>query len=348
MTNSLLKNQKDIILELLSGNESIGVIVGEDQSIDSVAAGLGLYLVLRNSGKNVQIISKKIPNVEVSSLFGVDQIKKSFDGLTKILTISVPYREGEIEKVSYNIENDKLNVNLFAENSGISFSENEIDYIRKGSSPQVIVTIGVASEEELSGFVDPKSVKTIHIDRNPINPLLGDVALIDPSFSSLSEIVASLIMELSLGFDNDGFQNLMDGITHATRNFTLQTTSPFAFETAGYLLQNGAKRKDKAERSARIPDAPRNFPREEYFLNKKPRIQPNQPVRNNPPKDTPTEDLNTINQPDQKFNLNDPIHDDMQNLNMTKPSGEGEAEMPDEIPDDWFLPKVFKGSRKGN
>jgi nanoRNase/pAp phosphatase (c-di-AMP/oligoRNAs hydrolase) len=329
MTNSLLRNQREIIRELLSSQNNYGIIIGRDQNIDSVAAGLGFYLVLKAYGKDVQVISRKDPSVEVSNLFGAGDIKRAFDGLTKILTISVPYREGEIEKVSYNIEQDRLNVNLFAENTGINFTEGDIEYIRKGSSPSVIITIGVSDESEFSDFVDPKSVKTIHIDRNPINPLIGDVSMIDPSFSSLSEIVASLVMELGLPADPDAFQNLMDGITYATRNFTLQTTSPFAFETAGFLLQNGAKRKEKAQRLSPRNDTARSFPQEDYFLNQQKSQEPRLPR---------AQGVTQLQNQDQ-------ASDDISNV--TKASGEAEAE-PSDIPDDWFLPKVFKGSKKGN
>src|SRR3989344_1194000 len=194
--DSLIKKQAGLVRELLDSSSDIGIIVGENQNIDTMGAALGLYLILAQDGKNVQVVSKKEPTVEISNLFGIDRVAKSFEGATRILTISVPYREGEIEKVSYNIEENSLNVNLFAEENGISFSEKDVQYIKKGSSPSLIITIGVRNDAELNGFVDPKSVKTIHIDINPLNSLMGgDVVIIDPSFSSLSEIVAELIKE---------------------------------------------------------------------------------------------------------------------------------------------------------
>jgi len=388
MTNSLLKSQKTQILELLDSEPSIGIIVGENQNLDTVAAALGLYLTLEGAGKNVQIVSKKDPIVEVSHLFGVDKIGRSFEGLTKIVTISVPYREGEIEKVSYNIEGDRLNVNLFAETNGINFDERDVQYIRKGSSPSLIITIGVTDEAELASFVDPATVRTIHIDKNPMNGLMGDIVLIDPSFSSVSEIVADFVMETNLGYDIDAFQNLIDGITFATNNFTHPTTSAFAFEAAGFLLQNGAKRKEKKEEDRSARDT---FPKEDYFLNQRPQRQnrPQNAQNQNRVQDQnrpQNQNQSRAQQPSPRMKIQDPfaLDDSVQNQpqinnrpapqpprqpqqvqqntpkadnfgdmdfgqqNMNKASGEAESAMPDEIPDDWFLPKVFKGSRKGN
>lgn len=352
MGSALIANQKEQIKELIDSSESIGIVVSENQDIDIVAAALGLYLVLKSNGKNVQVVSKKTPAVEVSNLVGVDKILKNFAGNIKILTISVPYREGEIEKVSYNIEDTRLNVNLFAETEGITFDEKDIQYIRKGSQPSTIITVGVANEGELSGLVDLKGAKTIHLDKNPLSSLFGDVSIVDPSFSSLSEIVAELVKELSLGYDLDAFQNLLDGITYATRNFTSQTASPYAFEAAGFLLQNGAKRKDRAERQQGRDD---RFPREEQFLHKRPKprpieqtTRPNWPRPMTNPISRPAA-ANTVfppaggSQPDslapqERTAQPDPIEE----IESVESAGTGE------IPNDWFLPKVFKGSRKGN
>ncbi|OGH16435.1 MAG: hypothetical protein A3C30_04560 [Candidatus Levybacteria bacterium RIFCSPHIGHO2_02_FULL_40_18] len=327
MGSSLITNQKEKIRELIDSSESIGIIVSENQNIDTVAAALGLYLSLSSNGKNVQIVSKKEPTVEVSSLVGVDKISKTFAGNIKILTISVPYREGEIEKVSYNIEDTRLNVNLFAETSGITFNESEIQYIRKGSAPSLVITLGVIDESELLGLLDLKSVKSIHIDRNPLNAMQGDVVIIDPSFSSLSEIVTELITELNLGHDIDSFQNLMDGITYATRNFTLPATSPFAFEMAGFLLQNGARRKEKGERRE---ERERNFPQESHFLQT--RGAGRSDFRQNRP------------QAGRPQTAQDPFASTKNIEQVESVEGTGTGE----IPEDWFLPKVFKGSRKGN
>ena len=93
MGSALITNQKEQIKEIIDSSESIGIVVSENQDIDIVAAALGLYLVLKSNGKNVQVVSKKEPTVEVSNLVGIDKVSKSFAGSTKILTISVPYRE---------------------------------------------------------------------------------------------------------------------------------------------------------------------------------------------------------------------------------------------------------------
>ncbi len=347
--NSDVNSQKDKLRDLINGASSIGIIVGQGQNLDAYAAALGLFLTLRAEGKSVQIVSRETPTVEVSNLFGIDKITHSFEGQTKILTISAPYREGEIEKVSYNIEGDRLNVNLFAEGTGITFSEKDIQYIRKGSSPSLIITIGVQSEAEITNFADPKSVKTIHIDRNLDNSLMGDVVVVNPSFTSFSEIITQMILDLSLFGDVDAYQNLMDGIAYATRNFTLPQTSPYAFESAGFLLQNGAKRKQKDSTERQNRDA--NFPNAEHFLNQRPEYQQKSQQKIQDYSQRPQVQAQKQPRPEpielpSSEAANNDFFDD--NQAMTKAAGESENAPQDEIPEDWFLPKVFKGSKKGN
>ncbi len=378
MSNSVIKNSKAQIQELVDSAQSIGVVVGNKQDVDTMGAALGLYLALDTFGKNVQIVSSKEPTVELSTLFGIDHVSKSFEGSTKILTISVPYREGEIDKVSYNIEGDRLKVNLFAETNGITFGEKDIEYIRAGSAPSLLIGVGISDEAEIAAFADLKSAKTIYIDREMAQPA-GDVVIVDPSFSSVSEAVAQIAMDLSLGYDPDAYQNMLDGIIAATRNFTAPSTSPYAFEAAGFLMENGAKRKVQAPV---VNDRPKydTFPKEDHFLNQKPqpRVQPTQqqpaprPQNNQNPRpqfnqgsqnvqniqsnSTQTQrpmpnsnpaPFNTPQNAPKKQGLS--IPDNLSDLNTgVKSAGEGENSMPEDIPDDWFLPKVFKGSRKGN
>lgn len=384
MSNPQIKNQISKIQNLLDSAPSVGIVIGNTQDIDIYAAALGLYLTLESEGKNVQIVSKTAPTVEVSNLFAINQVGSSFNGTTNMLTISVPYKEGEIDKVSYNIEGDKLNVNLFAETNGITFSEKDIQYIRKGSAPSLIVTVGVQNEAEISDLVDLKAVKTIHIDRNPSNALMGDVNVIDPSFSSISEIVTQIIIETGLLGDVDAFQNLADGINAATQNFASPVTSAFAFESLGFLLQNGAKRKQVATNNSARDN---RFPHENQFLQPKndglgqarnpqvrsvnnvsaPRMNPTQNNFGSSNTDdlnqAPGVDMQNVSIPQgrpapkvedfpeaKNFGTNDnsSMNNDLNQANMNKASGEAETGLSDEIPDDWFLPKVFKGSRKGN
>lgn len=356
--NDIINQNKEQLLGLLANTSEVGIVVG-GHSQDKMAGALALYLSLLNTGKNPQIVALKDPLVEVSNLVGVDRVKRKFEGEIKTLVLSVPYREkqnaqgemeGEIQKVSYNIEGDRLNVNLFAGDKGFTFTEKDIQYIKQGSAPTLIITIGIRDFSEIEELVGPSnSLKVINIDCSSQNSFYGDIPLVDPSFSSVSEMVARIINDLSFPIDIDIAQNLMDGIVHATHNFSLPTTSPFAFETVGVLMRYGAQRKQQAAGNFHMQNTAKKDPKKEQFDSKR---QPQFDSRN---------PLASLSQDGQGGLQRTSIHDKPMNSATQKPyvqnnpvvssqeeTSADEAFSEEDIPSDWFVPKVFKGSKKQN
>lgn len=339
MDNSIFEQNKSVLQTQIEQAQSIGVIVTEDQATDSVGAALALYLSLKNSGKQVQIISPRDPLVELSNLFGIGNIGKSFDGNINTLTISVPYREGEIGKVSYNIEGDRLNVNLFADQNGINFSEKDVQYIKKGSSPSLIFTVGIQSLEDINNFVDTEGVRIVNIDNSALNSYFGEILYVDPAFSSLSEIVTNVINSGGFTIDMDIAQNLLEGILSATQNFASSITSAYAFEAAGLLLKNGAKRESRERQSLQQPQ--QNLPRRFRDRDRRPRgmdrgvTNPQQTSRQDPL--THLQNLRTQPNVQQMPQDIQPKQEIRQDNHVQEDQGN--------VPSDWFAPKIFKGSK---
>ncbi|HRN96185.1 MAG TPA: hypothetical protein PLD54_01930 [Candidatus Levybacteria bacterium] len=334
MDNQRISQLIPQVKELLQGADSIGILVTEFQSLDKVGAGLALFLALQEAGKNVQIVSKKDPLVEISNLVGIDKLSRSFDGVTKKLVVSLPYYEGEVEKVSYNIEGNRLNINLFAaKDKGISFSEKDVDFIRSGSNPSVIVTIGIRKEEEMAGLVAPDTnVKIIRLDTVVPQQDFGEITLADSEFSSISEIVTMLIREMGLPVDADISQNLMDGVVFATNNFSAQNTSSAAFASAAYLLAHNARRKTATQSRS----GEQKKPRQEAPSRSNP--QQSEVIEQSAPKEDTQIPMSEQNKP--SFS-----EAPVQATPVQSEQVQDEPGKSDEVPSDWFVPKVFKSSK---
>lgn len=234
------------IKELLEKNNTIGIAVGKNPGVDEMGGALALYLSLQNFGKSVSVACPTEPIVEVSSLVGIDQVKTNFgSGKSGDLTVSFPYKEGEIEKISYTLEDGFLNILVKAGKLELSFDEKEIVYKRGGVTQGVVFTIGTPKLSDLGNLFDVqalKDTKIINIDNKAENQGYGDIVLVSTSFSSVSEQVASLMLSLGLKMDVDMAQNLLSGVSQATDNFQNQNTSPLAFEMAASLMRKGALR----------------------------------------------------------------------------------------------------------
>src|SRR6266566_5630360 len=118
------------IKEAIGKSNTIGIVVGKDPSLDGMAAALSMYLLLREANKKVSIASPSEPIVEISSLVGIDKVQSSLGGEAGDLIVSFPYVEGEIEKVSYTLEDGLLNIIVKAAEQGLTFEDKDVRYTR--------------------------------------------------------------------------------------------------------------------------------------------------------------------------------------------------------------------------
>lgn len=231
--------------EILEKDGSFAIVVGQDYGMDEMAGALSLYLILRSSGKNVSVVSSRAPLVEVSNLVGISEVKPRFESKNGDLVVSFPYQEDEIGKVSYTLEGGFLNIIVKPKENALSFGENDVIFRRSSETPAVLITVGVKRFSELSSMFNIESLKDttiVNIDKPGNNEGFGDIVIMGQGTSSVSEQVTNILLSLAYPMDQDIAQNLMNGIVSATGNFQREGTSSLAFEMAGILLRNGARR----------------------------------------------------------------------------------------------------------
>lgn len=313
------------IKEAIEKYNNIGIATSANSSMDSMAASLGLYLALKGLGKNVSVASPSSPLVEVSSLVGIDEVQNSFGGAGGDLVVSFPYREGEIEKVSYTRDENFLNIVVKAGEKGLNFEERDVKFSRGGAAPELLFVVGVPRISDLGKLFDPSILKdtvVINIDNSSENQGFGDILMVSSRLSSVSEAVANLLLALNLKIDLDIAQNLMAGISFATQNFQSEATSPLAFEIAGILMRQGAVRTSSRVEQARVSED--DFIKQQERQLRQLRQQHSQEMGRDQEPQRQTEPVRvsepTIEQAEQK------------------------EDMPENPPDDWLEPKIYKGS----
>src|SRR3989344_5331632 len=192
---------------------------------------------------------------QIKDFIGIDKVKSSFDEGSGDMVVSFPYKEGEIEKISYTLEDGFLNIVVKGGEEGLSFSENDVIFKRSQWYPGLLFVVGTPRLSDLDRIFDPQALKdtvVINIDNKSDNQGFGDIAMVSPNNSSLCERIGDLILSLDLPLDIDTAQNLLIGIESATENFQNTKTSPLAFEVAGQLMKKGAVRSDKRFTRAQI------------------------------------------------------------------------------------------------
>jgi hypothetical protein len=233
------------IREAVDKYSNIAIAAPKDPTVDEMGAALGLYLSLEDLGKSLSIATPNTPLVEVSSLVAIDEVKTTLGVESGDLVVSFPYREGEIEKVSYTRDDNFLNIVVKAGEKGLNFDQKDVQFTRGTNAPELLFIVGAAKVSDLGKLFDPTALKdtiVVNIDNKSDNQGFGDIVLTSTKFSSVSEIIANVIFSTGLKMDLDIAQNLMLGIATATNNFQDAQTSSLAFEMAGVLMRNGALR----------------------------------------------------------------------------------------------------------
>ncbi len=230
--------------EFLANSKSIGIVTPLDPNLDQMAGALSLYLALSADGRNVSIATPNEPLVEVSTLVGIDKVKTTINGRIGDLVVSFPYKEGDIDKVSYTLDNDTLNIVVKAGENGLSFDEKDVKYTRPKIAPDLLFIVGASRISDLGKLFDPVELKdttVVNIDNSSENQGFGDIVMVSTRLSSVSEQIANLVFNLGFKMDLDIAQNLLWGIDFATQSFGAKT-SPLAFQMAGELMKLGAVR----------------------------------------------------------------------------------------------------------
>ncbi|OGH10929.1 MAG: hypothetical protein A3B38_04195 [Candidatus Levybacteria bacterium RIFCSPLOWO2_01_FULL_36_13] len=303
------------IKEAIEKYQTIGIAFASGSNLDSTAGALSLYLSLKNLGKNVTVASPSSPLVEVSSLVGIDEVSTGFGGAGGDLVVSFPYKEGEIEKVSYTRDENFLNIVVKAGELGLGFDEKDVKYSRSGAAPELLFVVGTPRISDLGPLFDPAILKdtvVINIDNNSQNQGFGDIVMVSNRLSSVSEAIANLLLALNLKIDLDIAQNLMLGLSNATDNFQSESTSPLAFEIAGILMRQGATRPSQKIARRRVS--------EDDFIKQQERqirVQSQESARDQEP-----------------IRQQEPVLEQAEKKEKT-------VENP---PEDWLEPKIYKGS----
>jgi len=233
------------IEESLSTAHNLMIVLPMSLNQDKVASALALYLSLQKTNRQVNIVCSRPMIVEYSSLVGVDKIKNKLGG--RNLVVSFDYLEDSIEKVSYNIENNKFNLVVQPKEGYPPLSTEKIQYSYFGEQADMIFIIGASSFEDLGEiYFDHKTFfqegNTVNVNISQASKPFAKISLINSQMASFGEFITFFLSTLKMPVDEDIASNLLLGIERATNNFSLTKSTPVTFEAAAFCLRAGARK----------------------------------------------------------------------------------------------------------
>lgn len=298
----------DSFSQLIDNANSILILLPTKPYFDQVAAGLALYLSLKDK-KEVAISCPSPMMVGFNRLIGVNKISAELGNKNLVIKFT-GYDATNIEKVSYDIEQGEFKLTVTPKSGFSSPEKGQLNLDYSGVAADLVILVGGANDSHFPILAQPdfSSSKIAHIGTRVLNTTKEVMSLSKPG-STTSEIVAALIKENELSIDPDIATNLVMGVEEGSSHFESNEVRPETFETFAYLLRSGGRREPKTRLS------PASFPPGAI-----PGMPPPMMPRGGPMPPMPMEM---------------PEHD----LEDTR-----EEEMDVNPPDDWLQPKVFKGT----
>lgn len=233
------------IKELITKNDSGIIVLPTKPTPDAVAAGTALYMALTKMGKNVTLVASTVPE---SDMVGVDKIKTELNTGGDNLVISFPYEEGAIDKVDYNIKNERFNLIIIPREGHSKLEPKDVQFSYSGGKIEFIITIDTPNLNSIGELYQKnqrefEGQNIINIDRHLINNSYGMINYVVKTSSSTSELVLKVIEGVKAQLDRDIATNLYAGVVAATNNFTAYSVNADTFEAVATLLRAGAVKK---------------------------------------------------------------------------------------------------------
>jgi hypothetical protein len=233
---------------------SILILLPQKPYFDQVAAGLALFLALRDT-KKVEISCPNEMLVEFSRLIAVDKVTNELG--SKNLVIKFPeYRAENIERVSYDIEEGEFKLTVIPKQEATPPSKDQVIITYSGISSDLVILIGGASESHFPAInlKDLAGVKKLHVGIRELATASdsGILSFARPA-SSTSELVGTLIKESGWEVDTDIATNLLLGIEVGTNHFSAEATTADTFQMVADLMKLGGRRTEKAPKPQSFP-----------------------------------------------------------------------------------------------
>lgn len=236
------QNARQQVVERIRQSTSILVAVGNNPSVDALAASLGLSLMLNKMNKHATaVFSGQTPEV-IQFLEPSKTFETNVDALRDFI---ISLDKEKADRLRYKVEDDV--VRIFITPYKTSITDKDLQFSQGDFNVDLIIALGVEKREDLDKAIvahgrilHDATVITINADNQ--RSTLGSIDYNDAAASSLCEMLVSM----SEAFQQPGLLDaqistaLLTGIVANTDRFSNPRTSPRVMTMAAQLMAAGA------------------------------------------------------------------------------------------------------------
>lgn len=236
------QNARQQIVERIRQATSILVAVGQNPSVDSLSAALGLSLMLNKMNKHTTAVFSGQTPPAIQFLEPNKLFESNVDALRDFI---ISLDKEKADRLRYKVEDDV--VRIFITPYKTSLSDKDLQFSQGDFNVDLIIALGVEKREELDKAIIAHG-RILHdatvmtINANNQHSTLGAIDWNDAAASSLCE----MLVGMSEVFQQPGLLDaqistaLLTGIVAATERFSNNQTSPRVMTMAAQLMAAGA------------------------------------------------------------------------------------------------------------
>lgn len=235
-----MQDQQQQLIERLKQAQNVLVTVSKDPTVDQLSAAIGLTLALNHMDKHgTAVFSGNVPST-IEFLKPEETLEKNTDSLRDFI---IALDKAKADKLRYKVEDQT--VRIFITPYRTSISEKDLDFSQGDFNVDVVVALGVHDQKVIDDAIEAHgrilhdaTVTSISTEEGSE---LGSINWVDPTGSSLSEMVSGLIQQLDKKvLDSQIATALLTGIVASTDRFSNNRTTPHTMTASALLMAAGA------------------------------------------------------------------------------------------------------------
>jgi hypothetical protein len=241
----LLMSQIKEIATWLERTESILLVGGSTWTIDDACGEIALYYALTKAGKKVTALSPDSVPENIEFLPNTKSIGRTLAAENEFV-LSIATGENEIVDMRQRVTDGRVDIIVVGKDR--PFRASDVSFKKTSQSFDAIVTLGLDSLDQAGQIFSThpelfSSTPIINLSVSLKNEYFGRFNVVDPSKSSVSEMVADLIQSsdtFSEHLDSTLATTLLTGVLSATDSFLSPLTTANSLRLASTLQTAGA------------------------------------------------------------------------------------------------------------
>jgi hypothetical protein len=238
--------------DMVHSAKSVVVLLPEVPSFDQVAAATSLVVTWLHLGKDVVLACQEPLPPEALNLVGSELCKQQL--ANQNVTITFPYEQSAVDKVSYHISEDqqKFTLVIKPQKGAKPLDASKVSFGYLGVDTDLIFLVGVHSFDSLGPLFEGNEdvfQRATTVVLHTFEPEIGLIKLNIGDTSSFAEGTARLMSQWHDSIPADAASNLLAGIYEATDSLHSWAVTAETFDTIAWLLRQGGRRPSPAAKN---------------------------------------------------------------------------------------------------